>query len=141
MKITYESERDNWTEFFTEQILKAANVETQEIHVIATDESRTYIKVKIWNADAAPTIMGMAKGAWEEHTWVIKSEFEEIDATHAKMHYILFDLTSHKSYESEVSKGCQIIHMVPQFISRGEFRLVHHGDKGIEAHHVKYATE
>ena len=141
MKITYECERDNWTEFFTEQILKAANVETQEIHVIATDESRTYIKVKIWNADAAPTIMGMAKGAWEEHTWVIKSEFEEIDATHAKMHYILFDWTSHKSYESEVSKGYQIIHKVPKFISRGEFRLVHHGDKGIEAHHVKYATE
>ena len=84
MKITYECEHDNWTEFFTEQILKAANVEAQEIHVIATDESRTYIKVKIWNADAAPTIMGMAKGAWEEHTWVIKRELEEIDTAKYK---------------------------------------------------------
>lgn len=140
MKITYECEYDNWTECFTEPILKAANVEPQEFRVISADERRTYLKVKIWNAEAAPTIIGMAKGAWEEHTWVIKRELEEIDATRAKMHYILFDWTSHKTYESEVSKGCQIIHMVPQFISQGEFGLVHHGDKGIEAHHVKYIS-
>ena len=133
MKITYECNCDNFTKFLTQQILKDADVEPKEFRVTDVDDRRIHIQAKVFNKNAAPVIMGMTSGAWEEHHWVIKRDMEVTNEIYATVEYVLFDWTACNNYEYGGHKGITLIHFVPKPISEGNYELIYHEeDKSVE---------
>ena len=128
MNITYTCNCDSWMRFLLRTVLEDANMDQREFKVIAADSRRIHMHTKVWNENAAPAIIGMAKGTWEERTWVLKYECESSDRYNTDLEYVLFDTEPSKTYDRTFTNKMQIIHMVPTEIARGAYRISESGN-------------
>lgn len=124
MNIQYNCNCDKWTKFFITQVLEDAKVEPIDISIDSVDSRRIHIHAKIWNENAVPSVIGMRKGKWEEHTWAIKYEMEKPDKFNTTLHYLLYDWEAGQKYQKELSSGITLYHFIPKPIYEGTYEIV-----------------
>ena len=128
MNITYNCNCDGWMRFLVQTVLEEANIEQRDFEVFAADDRRIWMHTKVWNENAAPAYIGMAKGNWEERTWVLKYECESSDRYNTDLEYVLFDTDPSKTYNHKLTQTMTLYHMVPTEIARGFYRISQRGN-------------
>ena len=119
MEITYKCPCDEKLIFLVEDILKQIDVKIKEVCVVVADDRRIHLRVKVWNEDGEPSVMGMLKGSWENSHWVLKYEFNTLNEFKETMSYILYDTKPSKIEENTSKNTFLIKDLMPESVMEG----------------------